>query len=134
MAASRSRPLKQRLLRCPKPEIRAYADLWPVVSGAIHDALKCHPDYVRSGRRATARNSIAKRVVGAVLAYATQSFAAQAARGRSVRKTAADQVLSGSSGGAPGPVLGPETAGVISPSGWLTVATAASRFSMRGTW
>ena len=72
-------------LNPPKGERTAYAALWRVVDGAVADAFAAHPEYL-SGKRyeRTIRNSIVKRVVGAVHAYAVQ-----AAKGRSLAQSKA---------------------------------------------
>jgi len=72
----------KRLL--PPKGSRSYRQLWRVVDGAVIDALKHHPDYIRAGKTRSARESIVKRVTGAVLGYA-----AQAAWGRSDRRRSA---------------------------------------------
>jgi hypothetical protein len=54
---------------------RAYSELWRIVDGAVADAFNMHPDYIARGARGlTVRNSINKRVVGAVLGYASQGM------------------------------------------------------------
>ena len=55
-----------------------YHQLWRVVDGAVADAFAMHPDYLTNHGHSRARQSIVKRVTGAVLGYA-----AQAAHGRS---------------------------------------------------
>lgn len=57
-----------------------YRQLWRIVDGAVADAFKMHPNYLsEDGKRwQTARQSIVKRVTGAILGYAEQS-----AQGRS---------------------------------------------------
>ena len=68
----------------------AYRQLWRVVDGAIMDCFLHHPEYIPVGARARViRNSIVKRVVGALLGYAVQT-----AQGRSVKKTAAEKTVS----------------------------------------
>lgn len=57
---------------------RAYRQLWRIVDGAVFDALYTHQDYLTDKGRRNARESINKRVVGAVLGYALE------AQGRSV--------------------------------------------------
>ena len=64
---------------------RAYRQLWRIVDGAVRDALDSHPDYLTKKGRESARNSITKRVTGAVLGYATE-----VAQGRSGVSPAAD--------------------------------------------
>lgn len=66
---------------------RAYRQLWRVVDGAVFDALYTHPDYLTKKGKQSARTSINKRVVGAVLGFAEQS-----AKGRSGAIPAADRV------------------------------------------
>ncbi len=81
--------------RQPKPhrrvtvdeKSRAYRQLWRVVDGAVFDALYTHSDYLTDKGRRSARMSINKRVVGAVLGFAEQS-----AKGRSGAMPAADRV------------------------------------------
>lgn len=131
METSRTRPPKRRYSECPKSHIRAYSSLWDVVDGSVYDALFCHPDYVRQGRRMAAQRSITKRVVGAVLAFATQSFAAQAAKGR--RLPSPDQAPSAVTGGAPEPVSRAGGREGSNHPGWLA-GQAASRYSMRSAW
>lgn len=50
----------------PKGDAR-YRRMWRVINGAVADAFKMHPDYVEPERRRAARESIVKRVTGAVL-------------------------------------------------------------------
>ena len=56
-------------LRAPKGD-RAYRQLWRVVDGAVRDAFAMHPDYLNRANERAARESICKRVTGAVLGYA----------------------------------------------------------------
>lgn len=63
----------------------AYRQLWRVVDGAVFDALYNHPDYLTDKGRRNARESINKRVVGAVYGYALE------AQGRSLASEAADR-------------------------------------------
>lgn len=57
----------------PHKTAKAYRELWRVVDGAVADALGMHPDYLATtARERTVRNSINKRVVGAVLGFAQQ--------------------------------------------------------------
>lgn len=47
-----------------------YRQIWRVVDGAVATALTSHPEYLAKGARArTVRNSIVKRVVGAIHGY-----------------------------------------------------------------
>lgn len=55
----------------------AHAQLRRVVSGAVEDAFKMHPDYLTPKGRHSAKESVVKRVSGTVL-----SFAEQAAKGQ----------------------------------------------------
>lgn len=80
---------KRRRLRPPPQKTMArYRQLWRVVDGAVADAFTCHPNYLtEAGKfRSVARQSIVKRVTGAVLSYAEQS-----ARGRSGDSPAAEK-------------------------------------------
>ena len=66
-------PKKKRRYRL-KPEKKPstdYTQLWRVIDGAVRDAIEHHPDYLSDkGRQyASARRSIVKRAVGAVLGY-----------------------------------------------------------------
>lgn len=42
--------------------------LWRLVNGAVADAFKMHPEYLAPGKAINARESICKRVVGALCA------------------------------------------------------------------
>nr|USU32853.1 hypothetical protein NG677_03915 [Methylobacterium sp. OTU13CASTA1] len=60
-------------LQPEKPGSPDYRQIWRVVDGAVASALEAHPDYVAPGRKVrTVRNSIVKRVTGAILGYAEQ--------------------------------------------------------------
>lgn len=51
-----------------------YRQVWRIVDGAVHLALSTHPEYLASGANLkTVRNSIVKRVTGAICGYAEQS-------------------------------------------------------------
>lgn len=52
---------------------KAYGQLWPIVDGAVADALKSHPDYLTPKGERSARTSIVKRVTGTVIGFAEQS-------------------------------------------------------------
>lgn len=55
------------------PALMKHADhlrLWRMVEGAVVDALKSHPDYLTDKGRATAVESITKRVVGTLVGHA----------------------------------------------------------------
>lgn len=65
---------------------RAYRQLWRVVDGAVFDALYTHQDYLTEKGKRSARESIVKRVTGAVLGFAEE------ARGPSSARLAADRV------------------------------------------
>lgn len=69
----------------PPKKDRNYQQLWRIVDGAVRDAFNNHPDYLTKKGMHAARMSINKRVVGAVLGYATE-----VARGRSEYSSAAD--------------------------------------------
>jgi hypothetical protein len=61
-------------LQPEKPGSPAYRQIWRIVDGAVASAFAAHPDYVASNKRLrTVRNSIVKRVVGAVTSHAEQS-------------------------------------------------------------
>lgn len=64
----------------------AHAQLRRVVSGAVEDAFKMHPDYLTPKGRHSAKESVVKRVSGTVL-----SFAVQAAKGQRELALKADQ-------------------------------------------
>ena len=66
----------------------AYEQLWRVVDGAVADALLMHPEYLTKAGQKWARQSINKRVVGAVL-----GFAGQPARVAETSKAAANDGL-----------------------------------------
>lgn len=57
-----------------KPGSPEYRQIWRIVDGAVASAFAAHPDYVASNKcLRTVRNSIVKRVVGAVTSHAEQS-------------------------------------------------------------
>jgi len=56
-----------------KIDSQAYRQLWRIVDGAVRDAFAHHPEYLGTVRERTVRNSIVKRVTGAVLGYAEQT-------------------------------------------------------------
>lgn len=61
-------------LRPEKISTPTYRQIWRVVDGAVASAFAAHPDYVASGKKlSTVRNSITKRVTGAIAGYAEQS-------------------------------------------------------------
>lgn len=59
---------------------RHYKQLWRGVDGAVRDCFHHHPDYLtpKGINRSTARQSIVKRVTGAVLGFANVSMDAGA--------------------------------------------------------
>lgn len=58
----------------PQQGTPTYRQVWRVVDGAVREALRAHPDYVAPGHRpGKVRNSITKRVTGAICGYAEQS-------------------------------------------------------------
>lgn len=73
--AKRTKPLH--------PDAGPYRQLWRLVDGAVVDALNAHPDYLstKGYHDDTARRSIVKRVVGAVLGYAGQATTSQRGAG-----------------------------------------------------
>jgi hypothetical protein len=71
-----------------KPQKRpsvGYSRIWRVVDGAVRDALQNHPDYLsqKGARFSACRQSIVKRVTGAIL-----SFAEESEKGRTDRRSA----------------------------------------------
>lgn len=90
---------------------RAYRQLRRIVDGAVADALAAHPDYLTKKGLKSARGSITKRVTGAVLGYAGEVWAADAARGRS---------------GAATPAAEPESGG-HNPFSWAALTSAVRR-------
>ena len=57
-----------------RPVTPTYRQVWRVVDGAVALALSAHPEYIAPGKNPrTVRNSIVKRVVGAILGYSEQS-------------------------------------------------------------
>ena len=51
-----------------------YRQIWRVVDGTVDLALSAHPEYLNPGKRvSTIRNSIVKRVVGALHGYSVQT-------------------------------------------------------------
>lgn len=72
---------------------RAYRQLWRVVDGAVFDALYTHPEYLTPAGKRWARQSVVKRVTGAVY-----GFAGQSAQGRSGVSPAPDRVAADASG------------------------------------
>lgn len=86
MSATRQPKPRHRLTRNYVAErSRAYRQLWRVVDGAVFDALYSHQDYLTDKGRRSARESINKRVVGAVLGYALE------AKGRSALSAAVER-------------------------------------------
>ena len=60
----RSKPNK-----CPSP---LYLQFWRIVDGAVADAFNHHPEYLTPSGKARARQSIVKRVTGALNGYAAE--------------------------------------------------------------
>ena len=78
----------------PKLHDDIYAQLVRLVDGAVRDALANHPEYLTKVGQRNARPSIIKRVTGTLWGYGKEaSFAAQAARGRSVDVVDAPQAM-----------------------------------------
>ena len=69
--------VRRKLKPPPEKTSTEYAKLWRVVDGAVRRCFDAHPEYVWNCNQVVARNSINKRVVGAVL-----SFAVEAAKAR----------------------------------------------------
>lgn len=88
-----------------KPGSPTYRQIWRIVDGAVNEALKAHPEYLASKAKArTVRNSITKRVVGAITGYAEQSAwvrsgssSADETADASLRASAMDEVVTGPS-------------------------------------
>ena len=60
-----------------------YRQLWRVVDGSVLSCFKSHPEYLANPKRVrTVRNSIVKRVVGAVIGY-VEEVANSSAQARS---------------------------------------------------
>lgn len=114
--------------RQPKPRRRtssavaeksaAYRQLWRVVDGAVFDALYTHQDYLTPKGLRSARTSINKRVVGAVLGFAEQS--ARGRTGAGTLATATDRVDAGTT--APS-----RAASLIAVSKWRAVREGIAR-------
>lgn len=63
-----------RRLEPDKPTDPTYRQIWRVVDGVVKSALDAHPDFLASQAKIrTVRNSIVKRVAGAIHGYAEQS-------------------------------------------------------------
>ncbi len=61
-------------LQPEKPGDPDYRQIWRVVDGAVASALAAHPEYLALGaHKRTVRNSIVKRVTGAVTGHAACS-------------------------------------------------------------
>lgn len=90
--ATMSRKQKRMRLKPVKPG-SAYRQLWRIVDGAVKDCFMKHPDYLtgKGHAHSRARNSVNKRVVGAILGY-TQEVASgvQSRSGRVAVPPAAD--------------------------------------------
>lgn len=69
--------MAKKRLRPPKGD-HTYRQLWRVIDGAVRDAFVHHPEYLTPRGVMQARESVVKRVTGAIKSYAEQS-----ARGRS---------------------------------------------------
>lgn len=67
---AKQKPLHR--MRPPK-DGALYRAVWRVVDGAVMDALKMHPEYIRGNFGKCARMSINKRVVGSLVGYVEQS-------------------------------------------------------------
>ncbi len=66
--------MKRLPINPTKAATPTYRQIWRVVDGAVDLALSAHPEYVAPGKKIrTVRNSIVKRVVGALYGYAEQS-------------------------------------------------------------
>jgi len=54
-----------------------YRQLWRVIDGAIRDCFKMHPDYITPENIRRVRESLAKRITGAVLANKAEASKAK---------------------------------------------------------
>lgn len=72
---------KKRRLKPLKPG-KEYRAVWRIVDGAVKKALDAHPDYLsnKGMRYRTARMSITKRVVGAIVSYLSRKAKAEQPR------------------------------------------------------
>lgn len=61
-----------RKLKPVKPD-SSYRRVWRIVDGVIRDCIAMHPDYIAPKDIRRVRESIAKRVTGAVLAYQAEA-------------------------------------------------------------
>ena len=82
------------------PELRddVYRQLVRLVDGAVRDAFANHPEYLTKIGQRNVRASVVKRVAGTLWGYGKEvtvnvSFAAQAARGRSIDVVDAPQAV-----------------------------------------
>jgi hypothetical protein len=68
----------------------AYFQLWKIVDGCVRECFAFHPDYIPKNRKErTIRNSINKRIVGAVLGYAAEVAKVRSGQGPAGEKTEA---------------------------------------------
>lgn len=64
-------PKRIKPLKIPSP---VYRQFWRIVDGAVRDALRSHPSYLAPGaRERTVRNSLNKRIVGALAGYVAET-------------------------------------------------------------
>lgn len=68
----RSWKKRSRMTKMPGGREGQYFMLWRIVDGAVRDTLIRHPDYLTDKGRHNARISLNKRIVGALMGYATQ--------------------------------------------------------------
>ena len=68
--------MKRRRRKLPFPtgkECPQYRKVWILVDGAVSEAFKAHPEYLSNEvALRTVRNSIVKRVTGAITGWATE--------------------------------------------------------------
>ena len=92
-AANMALPAPKRLKRVrPCKSGSRYRQLWRVVDGAVRDTIKMHPEYFTKPASRQMRESIIKRVVGALNGYTEQSV-----RGRSGNEQRT--IIAGGTGG-----------------------------------
>jgi len=60
---------------------KEYRQIWKLVEGAVNDTIHCHPDYFRTNRTSSLRQSLSKRVAGTIRSYLAQSQGGSASKG-----------------------------------------------------
>lgn len=93
--------MKRRTSPPKQKTAAAYRQLWRIVDAAVLETFKAHPDYLTERGAKLARQSINKRVVGAILGFAEES-----AKHRSGASPAVDTKGGGSKLPTPSPRQG----------------------------